>query len=197
MKMLMEEVAAWSNAILRVIPGRLGRFLRGCIYRKIFKSAGSHLSICEGVEIAGCANISLGSYSYFVIGAILRACDHAHIKVGDYFAVNGNARIIADNGGIIKIGNHVMIGPNVVIRASNHRHGNIDIPIWEQGQTGGEIVIGDDVWIAANAVILPNVTIGSHVIVAAGAVVTKSIPDYAVVAGVPAKVIAHRDSSDT
>jgi len=196
MKILIEEISVWCSAILKVLPGRVGRLLRNFSYRSFFKKVGSHLSICEGVEIAGFANISLGSHSYLVDGAVLRACDNARINIGDYFAMNGNARVVADNGGVIRIGNHVMIGPNVVVRASNHCHDRVDIPIWEQGQTGGEIVIGDDVWIAANAVILPDVIIGSHVIVAAGAVVTKAVPDYAVVAGVPAKVIARRTSSD-
>ena len=54
------------------------------------------------------------------------------------------------------------------------------------------IYIGDDVWIGTNAMILDGVTIGNHVIVAAGAVVTKDVPDYAIVAGVPAKVIKWR-----
>jgi len=85
-----------------------------------------------------------------------------------------------------------MVGPNVVIRASNHGAERIDVPMWDQGHTGGRIVIGDDVWIGANAVIVPNVTIGSHVVIAAGAVVTRDVPDYAVVAGVPARVIADR-----
>jgi len=90
------------------------------------------------------------------------------------------------------IGSSVMVGPNVTIRASNHHTDDPDRPMLDQGQTGGRIVIGDDVWIGANAVIVPNVTVGSHVIVAAGAVVTRDVPDYAVVAGVPARVIADR-----
>ena len=52
--------------------------------------------------------------------------------------------------------------------------------------------IGDDVWIGTNVIILPGVNIGSHCIIGAGAVVTKDVPDYAVVGGVPAKVIRYR-----
>ncbi len=61
-----------------------------------------------------------------------------------------------------------------------------------KGQTGGTIIIGDDVWIAANVVILPGVRICSHSIIAAGAVVTKDVPEYFVVAGVPARAISTR-----
>ncbi|HEY7985617.1 MAG TPA: acyltransferase [Methylophilaceae bacterium] len=101
-------------------------------------------------------------------------------------------RIIADCGGEIRIGDHVMIGPNTVIRSSGHRYDRPDIPMVEQGHKPGKITIGDDVWIAANVVILPDVKIGSHAVVAAGAVVTHDVPEYAIVAGIPAKVIRNR-----
>lgn len=56
----------------------------------------------------------------------------------------------------------------------------------------GKVTIGNDVWIGAGTIILPNIKIGNGVIIAAGAVVTKDIPDYAMVGGVPAKVIKYR-----
>lgn len=189
---MFEELHSWFIAALSMLPGRIGQFLRSAYYRRKFQSVGKVLSIGACVEIGCPENISLGSEIYLVNGAILRACDKARLTIGNRFAANGNARIVADCGGEIVIGNKVMLGPNVVIRASNHGHSRLDIPIWEQGQTGGRIVIGDDVWIAANAVILPGVTIGSHSIVAAGAVVTQDVPEYVVVAGVPARVIASR-----
>lgn len=192
MTLLIEESRAWVEAFLRILPGATGRFLRKQYYRLRLQQTGSQISIGTGVEIVSPRNISLGNEIYMVDGAILRACD-GRLVIGDRFAVNGNARIVADCGGEIIIGNEVMIGPNVVIRASNHGHERHDVSIWEQGQTGGKIIIGDDVWIAANAVILPGVTIGSHSIVAAGAVVTKDVAAYSIVAGVPAKSIAKRN----
>ena len=192
MKYFTDEIFAWLSAIIRMVPGRIGRLLRKLLYQFVIEMHGKHISICEHVEISGRKNIVLGDHCYLVSGAILRACDHGQLTVGDYFAVNGNARIIADNYGEIMIGHHVMIGPNVVIRASNHVSEDLSRPMWEQGQTGGKISIGDDVWIGANAVILPDVSIGSHVIVAAGAVVTKNVPDNVIVAGVPATILRHR-----
>lgn len=192
MILLIKELRNWLEALLGILPGFTGRFLRKQYYRLRLQQAGGQISIGKGVEIASPENISLGNEIYIVDGAILRACD-GRLVIGDRFAVNGNARIVADCGGEIIIGNEVMIGPNVVIRASNHGHKRHDISIWEQGQTGGRIVIGDDVWIAANAVILPGVTIGSHSIIAAGAVVTKDVAAYSIVAGVPAKSIAKRN----
>ncbi|MBL8491155.1 MAG: hypothetical protein JNM82_10285 [Rhodocyclaceae bacterium] len=132
----------------------------------------------------------LGNEIYLVDGAVLRACS-GELRIGDRVTMNGNARVIADFGSIV-LGSGIMIGPNVVLRSSNHGTARNDLPIWDQGQTGGRIVVGDDVWIGANVVVVAGVSIGSHVVVAAGAVVTRDVPDYAVVGGVPARVIADR-----
>ena len=103
--------------------------------------------------------------------------------------MNNNVMINARGKGGITIGDNVLIGPNVVLRSNNHMFQDVLIPIREQGMTQGEIVVGDDVWIASNAVILAGVKIGRGAVVAAGGVVTKDVPDYAVVGGVPAKLI--------
>lgn len=190
-----EELEDWAAALLGAIPGRVGRLLRRIYYRQMLGACGARLSIGRGVEIGCPANIRIGDDISLVDGSVLRACDRARLEIIGPFAANGNARVIADVGGEILIGRSVMLGPNVVVRASNHASARTDITIWQQGQTGGRIVIGDDVWVGANAVIVPNVTVGSHVIIAAGAVVTKDVPDYAVVAGVPARVIADRRDS--
>jgi len=100
--------------------------------------------------------------------------------------------INADINCEITIEKNVIVGPNVVMRASNHNYERIDIPIRNQGHVSGTIVVREDVWIGANAVILPNVTIGRGVIVAAGAVVTNDVDDYEIVGGVPAKSIGSR-----
>lgn len=114
------------------------------------------------------------------------------MRIGNWVSVNTNVQIGAADSGEIIIGNDVLIGPNVVIRASNHVYDRVDIPIREQGHSGGKIVIEDDVWIAANAVVLPDVVIGKVAVVAAGAVVTSDVPPYQIVGGVPSKIIANR-----
>jgi maltose O-acetyltransferase len=91
------------------------------------------------------------------------------------------------------IGNYVIMGPGVRIYTKNHGYENLDIPIALQPIIESEVHIGNDVWLGANVIITPGVSIGSHVIVAAGAVVTKNIPDYAIVGGVPAKIISFRN----
>ena len=76
----------------------------------------------------------------------------------------------------------------------SHAHTRTDISMCRQGfEKETPIHIGNDVWIGARVIILPNVTIGDHVIVGAGAVVTKNVPDYAIVGGNPARVIRMRN----
>ena len=80
----------------------------------------------------------------------------------------------------------------MVNRASNHNFKDLSTPMKFQGHSGGNIVICNDVWIGANATIVPDVCIGKGSIVGAGAVVTKNIPEYSICVGVPAKVIKKR-----
>ncbi|MCX7708423.1 MAG: acyltransferase [Clostridia bacterium] len=94
--------------------------------------------------------------------------------------------------GKIRMGNMVRIGPKVSIIGTNHGHSNPHIPIIKQSHTQKGIEIGDDIWIGANAVIVDGVRIGSHSIIAAGAVVTKDIPEYSVAGGNPARIIKNR-----
>ena len=96
--------------------------------------------------------------------------------------------------GKILIGKDVLIGPNVVIRSSNHKYEDPKIPIKSQGMTNGEIIIKDNVWISSNCVILPNCIIGEGSVVAAGAVVTKDIEPYSIYGGIPAKKLGVENS---
>lgn len=120
----------------------------------------------------------------------------SELRIGNNVQLNFAVMINADCGGKITIGNDVLIGPNVVIRASDHRFSDVARPIVEQGHNAGRIDIGDDVWIGANAVILPNVRIGKGTVIGAGSVVNGDLPEYAVAVGVPARVIKTRASND-
>ena len=92
---------------------------------------------------------------------------------------------------IIREGRYVTIGDNCLI--NNHGFYTREMPIKEQDYLDAPIVIGDDVWIGAGAIILAGVTIGRGAIIAAGAVVNKDVPEYAIVGGVPAKILKYRE----
>ena len=94
----------------------------------------------------------------------------------------------------VSLGSNVIMGPDVKIYARNHKYDRLDVPIQKQGKEYLKTIIGDDVWLGANSIITAGVTVGNHVIVAAGAVVTKDVPDFAIVGGVPAKIIKYRKS---
>lgn len=107
------------------------------------------------------------------------------VVIGDYTRIGIHCTVI----GPVTIGSHVNLAQGIVVTALNHNFGKTSLRIDEQGISTQPITIGDDVWIGANAVILPGVTIGKHVVVAAGAVVTKDVPDNSIVGGVPAKIL--------
>ena len=113
-------------------------------------------------------------------------CDNGlNIHVGDEFLANYNVTILDISP--VRMGNNVWIGPNTLITSVGH-------PITPKGRRqhlgiAKPVTIGDDVWIGGNCTILPGVTIGNNVVVAAGAVVSKDVPDNCIVGGVPAKVI--------
>ena len=107
------------------------------------------------------------------------------VTIGDHTRIGIHCTVI----GPVSIGNNVNLAQGITVTALNHNFENMTRRIDEQGISTKPVVIGDDVWIGANAVILPGVTIGRHVVVAAGAVVTKDVPDNCIVGGVPAKMI--------
>ena len=107
------------------------------------------------------------------------------VMIGDHTRIGLHNTVI----GPVKIGSHVNLAQGITVTALNHNFADADKRIDEQGVSTNPVTIEDDVWIGANAVILPGVTIGNHCVVAAGAVVTKDVPPHSLVAGVPAKVI--------
>lgn len=115
------------------------------------------------------------------------------VSLGDYSGIGVNARI----NGACTIGHHVMMGSDVVILTRNHGFDRTDIPMMEQGfEKERPVVIGDDVWICDRVIILPGVTVGNGSILAAGAVITHDVPPYAIVGGVPARIIKMRNAGD-
>ncbi|WP_144213806.1 acyltransferase [Shewanella donghaensis] len=115
---------------------------------------------------------------------------HGPITLGDEVAINHGCSFDGGRCGI-KIGNKTRIANNVTIYAFNHGM-SVEQAIYQQPSQSKGIVIGDDVWIGAQAGIVDGVTIGNQAIVGMGSVVTKDVAEFAIVAGNPAKIIGDR-----
>ena len=113
-------------------------------------------------------------------------CDYgSHIEVGKNFFANYNCTIL--DVAKVKIGDNCMFAPNVAIYTAGHPvHPDTRNSLYEYGK---EITIGDNVWLGGNTVVCPGVHIGNNVVIGAGSVVTRDIPDMVIAAGNPCKVI--------
>lgn len=126
---------------------------------------------------------------------------YKNIHIGNEVFIGSKACFLSTRAQIF-IGNHVMFGPNVFIITGNHRIDIIgrymsDIKDSEKfPEDDQDVIIEDDVWIGANAIILKGVTVGEGSVVAAGSVVTKNIEPYSIYAGIPAKKIRNRFSKE-
>ena len=139
--------------------------LRGLLFRNLFKSVGKNFRLGAGCIIHSHENISIGN----------------NITIGDYAFFEG--------AGEIEIKDNVQIAPHVSILSSDHNYADKNKLIKEQGFKYGKVTIESNVWLGTNVVILKGVTIGKNSVVGSGAVVTKSVKENCIVAGVPAKII--------
>lgn len=110
------------------------------------------------------------------------------IRIGDRTELG--TRCLIQGGAVL--GSDIIMGPDVKIYTRNHEFGDTARPIRDQGKRFAETRIGDDVWLGANVVVLPGVSIGDHSVVAAGAIVTRDVPPWSIAAGNPARVIRSR-----
>ena len=144
---------------------------------------------CTGpVKISDGLPKSIGR-NFLCIGQLLLG---GRVIIGDNVALNQNVFIVGGEGKLIKIGNNVLIGPNVVLRSSDHRFTDVDTPIRLQGHNEGEITIEDDVWLGANVVVTKDVRIGRGCVIGAGSIVTRDLPPNSIAVGVPARVVSSR-----
>mgnify|MGYP004455613151 CR=1 FL=1 len=145
----------------------------------------------DGIELGN--NFSIGRNSIIECTGVLRELGEK-LEIGDNVGIAANAFISVR--GKLKIGNDCIFGPGISIFTENHRFDKIEVPIRLQGDSRKGISIGNDCWIGANVTILDGVHIGNKCVIGAGAVVTKDIPDYAIVGGVPAKILKMRKEEE-
>ncbi len=147
--------------------GRMSRRLRYVLCKRMFRTCGKDVNVEHGAD--------------FMSGAT--------IDIGDHSGIGVNAWIRAD----LVIGNNVMMGPQVIIYGRDHSVERMDVPMMYQGmEPFKKVIIEDNVWIGARAIILKGLRVGAGSIVGAGAVVTRDVPPSSIVAGNPARVIKWR-----
>lgn len=151
--------------------GKFSKRFRKFLCSHLFQNAGKNLNVENGVYFGNGKDISVG---YEVGFGRNFQCRNVKLKVGDY----------------------LMMGEDVLFQGGKHSFDRIDIPMGHQHAEGKtELIIDSDVWIGARVIILPGCKqIGKGVIIGAGSVVTKDIPDYAIVGGNPAKIIRYRNT---
>ena len=172
-----------DSLIMNKVQARPRLYIR--VFAAMYQHRGKHSIIYKSVRMdtPPYRKLSLGDYS------IIESYCCINNSVGDVI-IGNHTRIGIGNTiiGPVCIGNNVNLAQNITVTALNHNYSDPDILIDKQGFTTSAIKISDDVWIGANAVILPGVTIGRHSVIAAGAVVTRDVLPNSLVAGVPAVI---------
>lgn len=171
--------------------GKISRKIGALMYYSIGKHLPySHSSIKVGQKCfrAFCGKLML-KHCGKKVNIEKNASFSAKTSLGDYSGIGSNSRI----NGTCTIGDYVMMGTDVVVITRNHSFERTDIPMMHQGfEKERPVIIGNDVWIGDRVMIMPGVHVGEGSIIAAGAVVTRDVPPYTIVAGVPARVIKKR-----
>jgi acetyltransferase-like isoleucine patch superfamily enzyme len=155
------------------VPGYVGEGLRRLMFRRALKQLGPKVVFQPGFRVTNPELVAIGSN-----------CNFAH-------------GVFITGGGGVTIGDWVGFGPDTKIWSVNHRFDDPDRPWMLQGWDKKPVVIEDDVWLGANVFVMPGVTIGRGAIVSAGAVVGKSVPQYALVCGNPGRVIGWRKKPES
>lgn len=161
-----QAFAGWSQAFA-LLPGVTGAYLRRAFYRRALANCGDGGCIMFGTVISHPT-----------------ACIGRRVYIGAFCAL-----------GDVTLADDVLLGSHVSIINGSAQHGidRLDVPVREQLGMFPRVTIGEDTWVGERALVMADV--GRHAVVAAGAVVTRPVPDFAIVAGVPAKIIGNRRES--
>lgn len=155
-----------------------------------FRKLGKNVIFETGALVFHPEKISIGSNVYFGHYAILKGYYLNEMVIGDNVWI-GQHCLLHSAGGLV-IGNNVGIGPGVKITTARHGEVGRATSILGSKLAFCPVILSDDCDIGVNAVILPGVRIGKGVQIGAGAIVTRDVPDYAIAAGVPAKILRYR-----
>ncbi|MDB5104055.1 MAG: hypothetical protein JWP91_1744 [Fibrobacteres bacterium] len=164
---LMDVAGMWFW-FLSKLPGNTGIALRALLIPPLLGACGKRQTIQLNLRVANPEKLRIGNDCNFGQGVFITA------------------------GGGVTLGDFVGMGPDAKIWSVNHRFEDPGVPWLTQGYESKEVVIEDDVWIGANAFIMPGVHIGKGAIISAGSVLSKSVPAFSIVAGNPGRVIGWR-----
>jgi acetyltransferase-like isoleucine patch superfamily enzyme len=176
-------------ARLREGESPLDLALRRSLLRAICRKAGSDIQIGPGVVLKHPETMEFGDCVFIGAQAMIQGRFDGTCRVGNHVWIGPQAYFDARD---LVIEDYVGWGPGAKVLGSAHSGEPLDVPIISTNLVIKPVVIGYGADIGVNAVILPGVHVGAHAIVGAGAVVTQDVPDYAVVAGVPARVMRLR-----
>lgn len=211
LRYILEQGAQWT---LGWIPGPPGMIARMFVYRALLRVGSSTPIVESGSEFLHMDNIVLGKSVYIDRQCRLHA-SRAGIELGDCTRVMrgayvcsfvSNARpgegiatgrrcwigvnaVLASGQGGLFLGDDVLIGPQAVLVTGDHDYTRTDIPATERSYTGRPIRVGSNVWIGTGATVLGGVSVGDNAVIAAGAVVTRDVPEGTLVGGVPGKIL--------
>ncbi|GJM19009.1 MAG: acetyltransferase [Phycisphaeraceae bacterium] len=198
------------------VPGALGLVLRKKLLARLFGRCGSSPVLGQGLTLRCPGKIHVGDRFSIDAHGVLdgRTEEDVGIRCGDGVLCGHNATLSAKGGRIVlrdrvqvgvhctilsapgctvDIGEDIAIGPYSFIGGTRYNHGDLERPIADQGHDRrGGVTIGAGTLVYARATIIDGVTIGKGAVIAAGAVVNKDVPDFAIAAGVPAKIVGSR-----
>ena len=163
--------------------------LRRVIFRAMCRTAGNALQVGPDVVVKHPETVELGDAVFIGAQTMIQGRYDGTCRIGNHVWIGPHAYFDARN---LILEDYVGWGPGAKVLGSSHTGEPVDVPIIATELSIKPVVIGYGADIGTNATILPGVHVGAHSIVGAGAVVTIDVPEYAVVAGVPARVIRHR-----
>ena len=174
--------------------GRLIRIIASAIDPRAYLHVLKLINYYNYSHVAPRRKLNLGPKAAVSPNAVFSNAER--ISSGRNFRIGARCHLWAgpEKGRII-VGDDVLLGPEVMLTAANYRF-NDGHPVTDQHMDEADIVIGNDVWLGTRVIVLPGVEIGDGAIVGAGAVVTKSIPAFAIAVGAPAKVVGYRQVAE-
>jgi acetyltransferase-like isoleucine patch superfamily enzyme len=196
------------------VPGALGLLLRKIMYPRLLGSVGRNVVFGQGVvlrhpgkirigndvtvddlvllDAKGTSNrgIEIGNGVFLGRGTIL-SCKDGDIVLGDHANLGFHCEVFS--GSTVTVGRHGLFAAYVYLVGGGHEFERGDLAVIDQRRASTGITLGENVWLGTGAKVLDGVTLGSHVVVGANGVVTSDLPDGAIAAGVPARVLRTRD----